>query len=154
DPDTGQLLDTNATAQRLTGLPLCELLRLPIEEVLSFGDPSGMQRLRQATSKSSAFHAQEGNSLRTIRPDVHIPVNVTVARLHSRPTTLALITARDIREQRAASARLQQAEADLRRIMAAVSDCLWSAEIDTANHWTYRYISPGVAEIMGQPLDF
>ena len=48
---------------------------------------------------TSIFHAQDGFRLRTRQAGVWIPVNVTIARLHLRPKTLALITARDMREQ-------------------------------------------------------
>ena len=35
--------------------------------------------------------------------------------------------------------------------MASVSDCLWSAEIDEAGRWAYRFMSPVVARITGRP---
>ncbi len=79
-----------------------------------------------------------------------IPVNLTVSRLHVRPRTLALITARDVREQHEAHARLAKMEADLRRVMASVSDCLWSGECDD-RRWVYRYFSPVVENLTGRP---
>jgi PAS domain S-box-containing protein len=151
DPETDQLLDANSTAQRLTGLPLRELLRLPLDRLLRFGGPGGLKQLRSAAGESGAFHAQDGYSLCTAQPDVYTPVNVTVSRLHVRPQTLALITARDAREQFAAQSRLQQAEQELRRLLAAVPDCLWGAEIDAAGRWSYRYVSPAAEQITGQP---
>jgi PAS domain S-box-containing protein len=45
-------------------------------------------------------------------------------------------------------------EAELRQMMAAVSDCLWSARIDAAGLWTYRYFSPVVEQMTGKPADF
>ena len=32
-----------------------------------------------------------------------------------------------------------------------MSDCLWSAEIDAAGRWTYRFMSPVVSRITGRP---
>src|SRR5262249_19682183 len=67
------------------------------------------------------------------------------------PRTLALITARDMREQYEAHARLKRMEAELRRVMSAVSDCLWSAEWAPDGRWTYRYLSPVVEALTGRP---
>src|SRR5262249_42235984 len=131
-----------------------ELLRWPATYWFRHGAPGGNQRLRQASSKSGVFHSQEGYFLRT-RQDGHwIPVNLTISRLHIKPKTLALITARDVREQREAHERLKRAETELRRVLTSVSDCLWSAEIDAQGQWSYRYVSPVVEKIIGQPADY
>ncbi|HEY7154977.1 MAG TPA: PAS domain S-box protein, partial [Gemmataceae bacterium] len=73
------------------------------------------------------------------------------ARLHVHPKTLALITARDMRQQHEAHARLADMEAELRRVMASVSDCLWSGECDGERPWVYRYFSPVVENLTGRP---
>ena len=127
DPQTDQLLDVNPMAERLTGFPRAELLRLQATYLFRFGGKGGMQRLRQACHETLVFHAQDGFYLRTRQDGVWVPVNLTVTRLHIQPKTLALITARDVRERHEAQARLQEAEGELRRVMASVSDCLWSA---------------------------
>jgi PAS domain S-box-containing protein len=154
DPETDELLDVNPMAERLTGFPRAALLRMPATYLFRFDGPGGRRRLRQAAGKSGIFHSQEGYFLRTRDEAAWIPVNLTVTRLHVKPKTLALFTARDIREQRAAHTQLQQMEAELRRVLNSVSDCLWSAEIDPAGHWTYRYFSPVVEKITGRPPDF
>src|SRR5262249_9749455 len=107
-----------------------------------------------AAHKTEVFHSQEGFLLRTSRDGVWVPVNITVARLHVRPKTLALITARDVREQREALARLERAEAELRRVLASVSDCLWTAEVAGHAGWVFRYFSPVVEKLTGRPADF
>ena len=153
DPDTEQLLEVNATAERLTGLPRKELLKHPATYWISFagqGGQGGTQRMRQAADASIAFHSQEGYSLRTRDDGVWIPVNLTITRLHVHPRTLALFTARDIRERHEDHARLKKAEAQLRQVLASVSDCLWSAEADATGKRTYRYISPVVERITGR----
>src|SRR5262249_46029265 len=53
-----------------------------------------------------------------------------------------------------AHARVKKMEAELRRVMTSVSDCLWAAEIDQAGHWAYRYVSPVVEKITGRPPNF
>lgn len=154
DPETDQLLDANATAQRLTGLPLRELLRTPLDQLLRFGGPGGLGRLREAARKTATFHAQEGYYLCTDRAGAYVPVNVTLSRLHVKPRTLALVAARDVRDQHAAQAQVRRAEEELRRVLAAVSDCLWTAEVDAAGKLTYRSVSPAVEQLVGQPADW
>jgi PAS domain-containing protein len=100
------------------------------------------------------FHAKDGYLLRTTNDGVWIPVNVSVSRLHVRPHALALITVRDIRERREAELRLRRLEAELSRLTASISACLWSAETTGAGAWAYRYWSPVVERITGRPPDF
>jgi two-component system, sensor histidine kinase and response regulator len=149
DPDTDRLMAVNPTAERLTGLSRAELLSKPMTYWFRFAGKGG-QRLRNAGAHTGIFHSQEGFLLRTRAEDAWIPVNITIARLHVEPKTLALITARDVREQREAHAQLQAKEAELRRVLASVTDCLWSAEIDDTGRWTYQFISPVVARITGR----
>jgi PAS domain S-box-containing protein len=154
DPDTDTLLDVNSMGQRLTGFPLRELLGRPMAKLFSFGGPGGLTRLHEVAGKTKAFHSQEGYFLCTARPNVWIPVNLTVSRLHVRPRTLALLTARDLREHYAVRNRLQLAEAELHQALSSASDCIWSADLDHAGELKYRYISPAVERITGQPPDF
>jgi PAS domain S-box-containing protein len=154
DPENDQLLDVNATAVRLCGLARDELLSRPAVYWFRFGAKGGAQRLKQATSKSGVFHSQEGFFLRTGGDGVWIPVSLTVSRLHLKPRTLALITARDIRDRHEALAQVRKAEAELARVMSSVSDCLWSAAADADGRRTYGYISPVVEQITGRPPSF
>ncbi len=154
EPDSDALVDVNATAERLTGLGRAALMARPATYWFRFGGQGGMDRLRRASTKTSVFHSQDGYFLRTADDGVWIPVNLTVTRLHVQPRTLAMITARDIREQRAAHARLQAMEAELRRVLASVSDCLWSAEIDTEGQVRNRYVSPVIETITGRTAEY
>jgi PAS domain S-box-containing protein len=155
DPDTDKLLDVNPGAERLTNLPRAQLLLQPSTYWFRFagGGSGGNRRLRRAACDSGVFHSQEGFFLRTAAEGVWIPVNLTISRLHLKPKTLALITARDVREHRQALTRLEAAEQELRRVLASIADCLWSAEVDSAGRWTYRYFSPVVSRLTGQPPD-
>ena len=58
-----------------------------------------------------------------------------------------------LERKRAERALLAQAE-ELTSVVASLSDCLWSAEISTEGHWTYRYCSPAVERITGRPPEF
>jgi PAS domain S-box-containing protein len=154
DPETHQILDANSMAQRLSGFPLRELLHLAIPQLFRFEGPGGIQPLLQASRKTGIFHSREGYSLRTIKDGVWIPVNLTTARLHVKPKTIGLITVRDDRGQYEAHRQLKLVEAELRRVMASVSDCLWSAEIDDAGQCVYRYFSPVVERMTGHPAEY
>jgi hypothetical protein len=151
DPQSEQVLDANPMTQRLSGFTRSELLRMQASYLFRSEAPGGMNRLRNAYRKTGLFHSQEGFVLRTKRDGVWIPVNLTITRLHVAPRTLALMTVRDVREQREAHSQLQKVEGELRRVLASISDCLWSAEIDAQGTWTYRYISPVIERIAGQP---
>src|SRR5262245_36928095 len=111
DPDTDALVDVNPLAAKLTGFRRDELLAMDHFYLFRFGGKGGKKRLHEAAGKTGVFHSQEGYVLRTSRDGVWLPVNLTVTRLHVRPKTLALITARDVRERHDAGARLQKIEA-------------------------------------------
>src|SRR5262249_4122871 len=151
----------NPMAERLTGMSRQALLALPASELFRYGSPGqpgerpgvpGSQRLRHAASHTEMFHSQEGFVLRTGDEGVWVPVNITITRLHIQPRTLALMTARDVREQRAAHDRLKKVEAELRRVLASVSDCIWSAEV-TGTAWTFRYLSPVIQKITNETAE-
>jgi PAS domain S-box-containing protein len=150
DPDTDRLLDVNPMVVKLTGFRREELLARPASDCFRLHGTSSTGSLRQAAVQTVVFHSQEGFELRTPNPAVWVPVNLTIARLHVRPKTLALITARDIRAQRDARLRMEEKEAELRRVLSSVSDCLWSAEIHPDGGWTYRYLSPVVTRVTGR----
>jgi PAS domain S-box-containing protein len=150
DPDTDALLAVNPTAQRLTGFAHETLLSRPATWLFRVRGPGAREGLLQIASRSSVIHGQDGFLLRTGQDGVWIPVNVTITRLHVQPRTLALLTARDLRPHQEARQRVEQTEAELRRILAAVSDCLWSAAVD-AGHWQYRLVSPVIERLTGRP---
>jgi hypothetical protein len=50
-------------------------------------------------------------------------------------------------------AKVHHLEAEWRRVLASVSDCLWSAEFDADGQWVYRYLSPVVGAIAGRQAD-
>src|SRR5579875_2242388 len=128
DPDSDQLLQVSRMAVELTGFSREEMLARPATYFFRFGGKGGQHRFREAATRTGVFHSQEGFFLRTRQDGVWIPVSLSIARLHVLPKTLALITARDVRERHETLRRLADTEAELRRVMASVSDCLWSGE--------------------------
>ncbi|GIW79337.1 MAG: hypothetical protein KatS3mg105_1144 [Gemmatales bacterium] len=154
DPETEEILDVNPMAQSLSGFSRRELLKFKVTYLFRSESPGGMQRLRQAFRRTGLFHSQEGFLLRHEKGGVWIPVNLTITRLHTETSALGLITARDIRERRETLERIRKMEAELRRVTSSVSDCLWSAEVDSAGHWSYCYFSPVVERMTGRPPEF
>ncbi len=153
DPESEQILDANPMAQRLTGHGRQHLLRLQISYLFRSENQGGLVRLQNAFRKTGLFHSQEGFLLRHLEDGRWLPVNLTITRLHTDPVTLGLITARDIREQREAQLLLKKKEAELRRVLASVSDCLWSATVDPKGRWHLSFCSPVIEKITGRPAE-
>ena len=132
DPETDQVLDVNPAAQRLSGFSQQDLMKQPATFWVRFSgsDGRGMNRLRQAANKSGIFFSQDGFYLRSAQDGVWIPVHLTIARLHVKPKTLALMTARDMREQRETKSQLHQKEAELDRFFTLSLDMLCIAGFD------------------------
>src|SRR4051794_21840502 len=97
DPDNDELVDVNGRAEKLTGFSRHDLMRFAATYLFRFGGQGGKQKIREAASDSGVFHSQDGYFLRTSTDGVWLPVNLTISRLHLKPKTLALITARDVR---------------------------------------------------------
>jgi two-component system cell cycle sensor histidine kinase/response regulator CckA len=115
DPISETMIDVNPMAQRLSGFPYGELLRMKVTQLFRSSGPSGLQRLRHAYNRTGLFHSQEDFLLRHAKDDLWVPVNLTVTRLHARPKTLGLITARDISERQKLATSNKQLEEQLRQ---------------------------------------
>jgi PAS domain S-box-containing protein len=155
DPETDQVLQVSRVAEELTGFSRRELLAM--KAMALFRREQQVQvpsSLSHAATQSGVFHSIEGYLLRTRRENVWIPVNVTISRLHVRPRTLALLTARDVRERYEAHARLERVEAELRRVLASVSDAIYSCEATADGAWVCRYVSPVIEHLTGRPPSF
>ena len=48
----------------------------------------------------------------------------------------------------------KRTQEELQSILVSIPDYLWSADIDSQGHVTYRYYSPGVEKITGRPPEF
>lgn len=149
DPATGELLDANPMAERMSGFNKAELLKMRTSELWRAEQDASLTQMENAYHRTGIFHGKDGFLLRTKQADHWIPVNLTITRLHVKPRTLSLITARDVRAQREAFSKLKKVEAELRRVLSSVADCLWSAKIGPDRQWVYRYISPVIEKITG-----
>src|SRR4051794_14686244 len=88
DPESGQILDANAAAQRMCGVPLRAILDSLVQDLFQ-GD--GGERLLEfpiTGRRLSLPYSDRGGVL--IARDVSMPVDVTVTRLTIAPRILAL----------------------------------------------------------------
>jgi len=154
DPETDRILDANSAAQRLSGLSVNKLSQMMVPDLFFSSGPEGLENIHRAARKTTLFQFTEDYFMQTVQEGVRIPVNITIARLHLQPKTLGLITARDVRKQHSAYAKLQKIESELRLLVTSIPDCLWSAEVDAVGKWLYHYFSPVVEEIARRPADF
>jgi PAS domain S-box-containing protein len=154
EPDTGQIIEVNPTAERLSGFSREQLLSMQTSWLLKAEGLEEHVGLLEAHRHTGLFHARDGFLMRTRDSDVWVPVNLTITRLHVKPRTLGLITARDQRAQRDAYLRAKKIETELRRVLTSVSDCLWSAKIDSSGRWVYRYFLPVAESITGRPARY
>jgi two-component system cell cycle sensor histidine kinase/response regulator CckA len=154
EPESDRLADVNPAALRLTGFARQDILAFPATNLFRLEGGGGRQQLRAASRTSGIGHLQDDFLLRCQQEGVWVPVSLTLSRLHVNPRTLALITARDVRQQRETLTRLRGLETEMGQLMASVNACLWSAEIDAQGRWEYRYWSTGVEGLTGRPPAF
>src|SRR5437773_12334747 len=124
DPETGQILDANAAAQRMCGVSVRVILDSLVHDLFQ-GD--GGERLLEfpITGRRLSFpYADRGGLL--IARDISVPVDVTVTRLLVPPRILALLQPRAALGQ--APLAMMPPER-LNRLLAAAPACLWSAAV-------------------------
>ncbi len=110
DADTGQILNTNATAQRLSGYEADRLRQMKVGDLLPSWSTAG-----------GAADAPVQASLHR-HPDGPVLVEFVIAPLTAAHTTPCLLIARDLRGRSAAQTRLRALEEDLRRAEAALRE--------------------------------
>jgi signal transduction histidine kinase/ActR/RegA family two-component response regulator len=152
DSASEQVIEVNRLAGRLVNLPREAILQQPIQSFLRH-EPAESAWL-EAFRALRPFHGSEGFLLRTSRPEEWLPVSLTITPLPTPGDSLVLFTLRDRSEQLEALRRFQRTEAELRRVLATVSECLWSCRADRHGGWGYLYLSPVVQRITGRSVGF
>jgi signal transduction histidine kinase/CheY-like chemotaxis protein len=157
DPLTERVVEANPAAQKLSQATREDLLRLTVRDVVRH--EQGRQDWLQTVQQASTSHGQtrpaggDGYLLRSGEGDSWTPVSLTVSPLPlADAPALALLTFRDRGEQVDAYRRVQRTEAELRRVLVSVSDCLYSYRIDPRGVRRYRYLSPVVERLSGRPV--
>ena len=150
DPLTEGVIEVNAMASRLSEFSREELLQGSIRSLIRHEQQ--WQDWLIAAQQKTRFHGKEGFLLRTRQPDRWVAVTLTISRIHDEAgSSFDLFTLNDRREQVEAQRRLQRSEAEVRRLLASASDCLWSRSIKLDGRVSYRYLSPAVERLTGRP---
>lgn len=110
------ILEVNPTAQRISKSSRNELVGRLVTDVFEETRLGAMAELLGAAEQTGFFHAREGFGL--IRPDgKHVPLNLSVSRVHVEPQPLGLIVARDISDR----VRREELQRDRQREMEQAS---------------------------------
>jgi len=145
DPETGEVLDANAAAQRMCGLSLRAILERPVHDLFQGDGREGLVEFPLSGRKLCLEYGDKGGLL-IGHGDVTVPVDVTVTRLTVAPRALALLN------PRAAFGRSPAPQARperLNRLLASAPGCLWSAAI-TEGRSQFIYLSPSIRQVAGR----
>jgi PAS domain S-box-containing protein len=151
DPETGHILDANAAAQRLTGFSLRAVIDTPVSDF--FRLPTGQWAIAFPMPARTVHlsYAEWGGLFRTFR-GIRVPVDVTFTRLNAKPHAVALVRIREATGL-AGQPPAGPAVPGLKHLVAAVADCLWSAEVTGPGEGQFRFLSPVVEKITGRSAD-
>ena len=83
-----------------------------------------------------------------------IPVEVLGRRIAVKGRAAILAAVRDITARKEAESARRRAETELRRVLDAVPDLIWSGEITEAGVMRLRWASPALASLTGRPSTF
>jgi PAS domain S-box-containing protein len=145
DPETGQILDANAAAQRMCGLSLRSILDSPLHDLFRGEGGERLIAFPMSGRKLSVPYADRGGLL-IGHDDVNVPVDVTVTRLAVQPRALALFQPRAAFGYMSVSVMRPER---LNRLLASAPGCLWSAAL-TQGHSQFIYLSPSIREVAGR----
>ena len=107
NPGDHRILDVNPAALRLTGFDRKDALKMRLQDLFQSNDPDGMRRLFDAIEETRFFHSREEYALACQDGGLRW-VNISVSRIHTKPTPLGLVVARDVTERRKAQMVLDQ----------------------------------------------
>jgi PAS domain S-box-containing protein len=145
DLETGRVLDVNPAGERLSGFTVRELRLLSVTDLFA---PVRGQGPILFGPLATTLPGRAGY-LRTPHENVWVPVQLTAALLADDHGPIGLLTVRDAREAHWTRRALHKIQTLYRRTLAAVSDCVWTAEVDANGEWLYRFFSPAVQELTG-----
>ncbi len=141
------------SVERILGRP-AEFFRAGPGRWLSIVHPEDRSRAAQAADRLlTGQSASEDEEYRIVLPDGAIRWVRNSVTASQSPDGLRCLNGvvTDITARRRAEEARQQAAAELRRVLAAVSDCLYSGEFDSDGQFIYHYYSPAAERIFGRP---
>jgi PAS domain S-box-containing protein len=151
DPADGRIMDANASAQRLCGFSLRDLLGTPLGELIRPAGRAALSR-SQVVWKLGRSDGHPGGLLRTFRESSWLPVDFVITRLNVAPPLCLL----SLWEAEPPSPETRPGQ--LRQLVAESPDCLWSIRVmprrGRQEEWNYHYLSPVVRRLTDLPPDF
>lgn len=148
DPDDHRVLDLNPVALRLTGFTKDQARAMRLWDLFSGDSPRQLEPMMDAYRRTGFYHSREGFTLNR-RAGQPIPVNVSVSRIHTRPTPLGLVVARDVSERKRAELALKESEAQYRRLVETAKVVFWTLWSDGR----INSLNPQFATITGWTCD-
>jgi PAS domain S-box-containing protein len=107
DTNDQRLVDLNPAALRMTGFERKAALGMPLTDLFLSHDPKYLDRLIIACTKTQFFHSREDYLLRRVEGPA-LPVNISLSRIHTKPSPLGLAVVRDVSERRRAQVELDR----------------------------------------------
>jgi len=151
DSSAENILDANAASQRLCGLAARDLIAAPVLTVFQTNGTPGLRPLPAGARRVHRPFAQRRCQLRSVNPDVWLPVDITLTRLDVRTKSLTLLKVRDAWTY---AFRGPTFAKRMRLLVHEVSACFWSAEIRNRDEVRFHYRSPVIERVTGRPASF
>ena len=129
DPETHRVLDLNPAALRLTGYGREQVRGFRLWDLFAGESAAHLERLIDAYRRTGFYHSREGFTLAKSAGGT-IPVNLSVSRIHTRPTPIGLVIARDVSERKRAEETLRRSEEQYRGLVESARVIFWSIGAD------------------------
>ena len=148
DPDDHRVLDVNPVALRLTGFTKEQARAMRLWDIFAGDSPRQLEPMIEAYRRTGFYHSREGFTLNR-KNGLPIPVNVSVSRIHTRPTPLGLVVARDVSERKRVELALRESEGQYRRLIETAKVVFWTLWSDGR----ITSLNPQFATITGWTCD-
>ena len=153
-PD-GHFIAANPTLQKTLCFTEQELQKLNVLDLTLEEDrPATERRLAESAEGQRRVHRIEKRFLRKDGSVMWADVSTVFVPTTGGTSGFFATVVVDITERKRAEQAERESSDELRRVMASVSDYLWSAEVDRHGEFVYRYYSPVVETITGRPPEF
>jgi PAS domain S-box-containing protein len=151
DPDTGNILDANGAAQRLSGFSLRAVVGAPVSDFFRLSVGRWAISFPMPARTVQLSYAEWGGLYRTFLGG-NLPVDVTFTRLSAKPHPLAMVRIRQAIRPAPAPGD-SPGGGQLKHLVAAVNDCLWSATASERGDGQFQFLSPVVEQISGRTAE-
>jgi len=142
-----RLLEANHKACELTGFKSEELQQAPLRSLIRHEQDwqDWLHRLDQSREWMGGYLLRNRTGW--------LPVEIQLTRLSlASNDPVGLLYLRDKHIEQELTHRLQRSETELRRVIAGISECVWSSRFRPDTGWVYRYLSPVVRQLTGLPV--